>query len=365
MRYHVQRLRTGEWLSRDFELGDGVTTRALSTPGGVAGTVAPELRYIRHTDGLRFLEKWATAIYAEDDGQIRGAGIVVDVSYGENGQVELDAPGFAIYPTGITYSKATNFGARVDPLNIVRHLWAHVQSYATGNIGMVVDGTVSTRRIGDNANPYGLLWWDQPDCGGEIDSLAKETPFDFTELHAWTDASHMAVSHRLQLGFPRLGRRRDDLRFVEGENITAWVPIEDSGAQTANDYIGIGKGEGAAMIHSNLAVDDGRLRRTKVVTDKTADKRRIDAIIADRYRAAADVQDITELQVIDHPNARLSSIAPGDDLPVDIDHPSFGAKRLWLRALAIAENDDGFTATIATQRSTAFTYSATIQEGGG
>lgn len=359
MRYHVQRITTGEWLSRDFDLSGGVTTRALSAPGGITGIVSPELRYIRHTDGLRFLEKWATAIYAEDDGQIRAGGIVTDVSY-DGGPVTVDAPGFARYPTGLPYAKATNFG-RVDPLVVVRHLWDHVQSYANGNIGMVVDSTTSERRIGDNANPYGLLWWDAPDCGGEIDSLARETPFDYTELHAWTTSARTAVSHRLRLGYPRLGRRRGDLRFVEGENVTKWIPVDDNGEAHANDLLGIGKGEGAAMIHANAAVIDGRLRRSKVITDKTADQRRINAILASTLQRTTDVQDISEVQIVDHRNARIASIDPGDDIPVDIDQPSFGVKRIWLRVLAVAENDNGYAATITTQRSTAFTYSATTQ----
>jgi hypothetical protein len=357
MRYHVQRITTGEWLSRDFDLSAGVTTRALSAPGGVAGGVAPELRYYRHTDGLRFLEKWATAIYAEDDGQIRGGGIVADVNY-DGGPVTVDAPGFAHYPTGLPYARATNFG-RVDPLVVVRHLWDHVQSYSNGNIGMVVDQTTSNQFLGDNADPYGLLWWDTPDCGGEIDNLARSTPFDYTEQHAWANSSRSAVTHRLRLGYPRLGRRRTDLRFVEGENVTDHIPVDDTGDDHANDLVGIGKGEGAAMIHANIAVIDGRLRRAKVITDKTADKLRIDSILATTLRQVSDVQDIGEIKIIDHPNARIAAIDPGDDIPVDLDQPSFGRKRIWLRVLAVAEDDDGFTATLTTQRSTVFTYSGT------
>lgn len=359
MRYHVQRITTGEWLSRDFaELGDATPTRALSAPGGVTGTITPELAVARHSDGARFLEKWATAIYAEDDGQIRAAGIVEHVTY-NGGQVEIDAPGFARYPTGIPYALATNFGAQVDPLNIVRHLWDHVQSYSAGDIGMVVDLTTSTRRIGDNANPYGLLWWDHPDCGGEIDNLARETPFDYTEQHTWASAAKAAVNHRLVLGFPRLGRRRTDMRFVEGENVTVPVPVDDDGTEFANDIIGIGAGEGAAMVHTSSAIVDGRLRRPKVLTDKTANRRRLDSLVAKAIRDRSNVEDISEVQIVDHPNARIAAISPGDDIPLTVDQPSYGKALLWLRVLSITEAADGFTATLATQRSTAFTYSAT------
>lgn len=357
MRYHLQRITTGEWISRDFDLGQGTITRALSSPGGIQGVIEPELRQRVHSDGLRILEKWATAIYAERDGQIRAGGIVVDLGY-EGGPVSIDTPGFTTYPHGIPYALATNFG-RVDPLDVVRHIWNHLQSYSNGNLGVVVDSTTSPRRIGDNANPYGLLWWETPDCGTEIDNLARETPFDYAEEHAWANSAKSAVTHRLRLGYPRLGRRRDDMRFVEGENVTETVPIDDAGSEHANDFLGIGKGEGAAMIHSNIAFVDGRLRRAKVITDKTADKRRIDAILAYHQQRASEVQDIEEVHIIDHPNARIAAIDPGDDIALDIDQPSFGRRRIWLRVLAITESDDGFTATLSTQRSSAFTYSAT------
>jgi hypothetical protein len=360
VRYHLQRVLTGEWLSRDFsDLTEGTRSRTLSGPDSVVGIVAPELRFRMHTDGLRLLEPWATAIYAEDDAGSLVGGIIEKLRYVGEGRIEVDAPGWCRYPHGVPYMRATNFGAQYDPMNGVRHIWDHVQSFSNGALGMQVDLTTSSRRIGTNAEPYALVWWENTDCGGEIDNLAQQTPFDYAEKHTWANAAKTAVNHRLVLGYPRLGRQRTDMQFVEGTNVTAAFGPDEDGAEFTNDVIGIGKGEGAAMVWTNSAVVDGRLRRPRIVTDKTANLERISNIVARTLRNRARVDDIAEVPIIDHPTARIAAINPGDDIPLTIADPSFGQTVRWLRVLSITESDDGHTATLATQRSAAFTYSAT------
>ena len=66
--------------------------------------------------------------------------------------------------------------------------------------------------------PYELLWWESPDCGSEIDSLATQVPFDYRERHQW-NADRTEVEHFLDMAHPMLGRRRPDLRFAVGENV--------------------------------------------------------------------------------------------------------------------------------------------------
>lgn len=367
MRYHLQRITTREWLSRDLELGEGVTTRALSAPGGITGKIVPELRTRRHSDGLLMLEKWASAIYAEDDGQIRGAGIITNVGY-EGETATIDAPGFTVYPKGLVYGGQWpvpgDLGIQIDPLVVFRHLWDHVQSYPDGNLGLVVDQTTSPIRIGNNAEPYRLRWWDATDIGGEIDNLTAQTPFDFTEVHRWANAARSDVAHRCAIGYPRLGRRRNDLSFVEGVNISEPVPVESDGELMANEIIGLGKGEGSKMAYTRLAQRDGRLRRQAVVTDKTATQERIDAISRSTLRIrSGPIEDVTSIKVTDHPDARIAAITPGDDILIDIvDQPHIGRTRLWVRVLSIAEDDNGDTATIETRRSSTFTYSPTQEE---
>lgn len=369
MRYHLQRVGTREWLSRDFDLAEGVTTRALSGPGGVSGNIAPELRFQRAPDGLRYLEKWGTLIYAEDGGLIRGGGIVTEVEY-EGEHLILEAPGFTSYPAEMPYASAWPAaddpeypGVQIDPMAAFRHIWAHLQSFPDGDLGLVVDNVKTPVRIGTNAERYRLRWWDNVDCGGELDTLASNTPFDYTEEHRWADADKSDVTHRLRIGYPRLGRRRTDLRFVEGENITVTPSVSDSGEEFANEWIGIGKGEGSRMKYARAAARDGRLRRARVVTDKTADQERIDTIVGAQMRKSLEVEDIAGLEMIDHPNARIAAIDPGDEILADVDSPHLGRVRIWLRVTEIAEAANGYTASLATTRVTAFSYSPTVEAG--
>lgn len=361
MRYHLQRILTGEWLTRDLDLADGVTTRGLSQPGGITGFIDPELRDATGSDGLPLLEKWATAVYAEDDGQIRGAGIVTDVTY-EGSRISLDAPGFTRYPHGIPFGGAYSWGTQVDPMDIYRDLWAHLQSFVDADLGVVVDNTKSPVRIGNNAEPYRLRWWETPDVGGEMDTLAGLTPFDYIEEHAWTSAAKTSVSHRVRLGYPRLGTRRDGLRFVQGENVTSWSGITVTGERFANAMRGIGKGEGATMAHTFIAKRDGRLRRPGVYVDKTASQARIERLAAQALDRRSAVTDVTDIQILDHPNARIAAISPGDDILLHLAEPAYGPLRLWVRVLSISEGADGYTAGLSTQRSSAFVYSVTGEE---
>lgn len=363
MRYLLQRALTGTWLTRDFDgLSEGQRTRALSGPGGITGVIQPEMRHRIADDGKPYLWEWGTYIYAEIDGRIRNAGIITKVDY-DNQKLTLEAPGFSTYPHGLPYGGAINF-LRTDPLVAVRHIWDHVQSRPNSQLGVTVDPTVTpeTAWIGNNENPYGLVWWEHPDCGGEIDSLAKQTPFDYIERHAYTSDAQTAVAHHIQIGYPRLGRKRLDLRFAEGENIISSVPVGVDGDDLANELIGIGKGEGSAMVHATIAVIDGRLRRPKVVTDKTADRPRLDSILRDRLAKLIDVVDIAQVTVRDHPNAPLTAFDPGDDILVQATIPWLGAIRLWVRILGIAESDtDPTVAVLATQRSDSFIYSVTTE----
>lgn len=363
MRYLLQRTLTGEWLTRDFELSDGQRTRALSGPGGITGAIDPEWKSLLAADGKPILWEWGTTVYAEIDGRIRNAGIVTKVAY-EGDRLTLEAPGYSTYPHGIPYSEATNFG-RTDPLGVVRHLWFHVQNTPASNLGMTVDPTVmpAAAWIGDNANPYALVWWEHVDCGGEIDNLAKQAPFDYVEEHAYSNDAQTTVSHNIALGYPRLGRKRTDLRFAEGENIIGQpLSVNVQGDDFTNEVIGIGKGEGAAMVHNTFALVDGRLRRPKIITDKTADQARLNSILLAELNKRLNVTDVTQVTIRDHPNAPLTAIDPGDDILIQAAIPWLGNFKLWVRVLAITDADaDPTLAVLSTQRSDSFIYSATTE----
>jgi hypothetical protein len=365
MRYLLQRVLTNQWLTRDFDgLSDAARTNALNGPGSINGTLQPEWRDRIAPDGKPYMLEWGTIIYAVDGNRILNAGIVEKIDY-DGDALTVEAPSYCRYPNGLPYSEATNFGAFADPFDVVRALWANVQSKANSNLGVIVQSSPlhlpPIAALGDNANPYGLLWWDNVDIGGEIDNLARQGPFDYTEKHLF-GPGQQTVTHIVQMQYPRLGRKRTDLRFAEGENIIDKVPVPVAGDEFANELIGIGRGEGSAMIHATVGVVDGRLRRAKILTDKAADKPRLDALLATHLQKLRNDADITQVTIRDHANARLSAINLGDDICVQATIPWLGPIAMWVRVLAITQTDaDETTAVLSTRRSDSFIYSTTTE----
>lgn len=365
MRYLLQRVLTNQWLTRDFDgLSDAARTIALNGPGSINGTIEPEWQNRIAPDGKPYLLEWGTIIYAVDGNRILNAGIVEKIDY-DGDAVTIEAPSFVRYPTGLGYSAATNFGPFADPYDVVRAIWADVQSKPNGDLGVIVQTSPGhlplSAALGNNADPYGLLWWENPDCGGEIDNLARQAPFDYSEIHLF-GPGQQTVTHIVQFQFPRLGRKRTDLRFAEGENVVDKLPVTVAGDEFANELVGIGSGEGSAMIHATTGVVDGRLRRSKMLTDKTANQARLNALLTAELQKLRNDADITQVTIRDHANARLSAINLGDDICVRGSIPWLGPIAMWVRVLAITKSDtDETVAVLSTRRSDSFIYSGTTE----
>lgn len=215
------------------------------------------------------------------------------------------------------------------------------------------NGTPTKKIPAVPAEPYLLSWWDAPDCGSELDKLAKETPFDFAESHTWDGDS---IRHSIDLGYPRLGRRRADLSFIQGDNVIEVITPTLAGDDYANEVIGIGAGEGKKALRRTTAVRDGRLRRTAVLSVKdTKTTARLDSQIAAELRTRRQLLEITSITVRNHDNARIGSWALGDDILVQASLPWLGDVALWCRITAWNLKTED-TAVLTLARSDSFHY---------
>ncbi|MBM0201924.1 hypothetical protein JNW90_01475 [Micromonospora sp. STR1s_5] len=464
-RYIARRALTGEILDWDLPLHRDELTWGLSRSGSLRGAIDPDVGQLRTADGRLMLEEWGTELFAEANGQLRWGGLLVRSEF-TGGRWELEAAGVGAYPFGIPYlGEYSRIG--LDPLDAVRELWSHVQSFSNGDLGVVVDSTTSPVRMGkparaaydevfvdgqwlprtsvpassvdppasaklktaigagdttltlaalgayggvalpalvrigaetirvtgrsgtqltgvqrghdftparshaagsavqfdgtpvrttpaSPAEPYVLAWWDAPDCGQEFQALATETPFDWAEGVEWGPGD--VPRHRIRLGYPRLGRRRDDLAFVQGDNVTNVVPVRRDGDVYANEVVGVGAGEGRALVHTRLPVTDGRLRRVHVHSDKSITSgSRLDMICRDQLVRRQGLPEIAEIEVADHPNAPIGSWQVGDDILVQPDTSWLGDLPIWSRVIGwslIGEH----RAKVALQRSDRFMY---------
>lgn len=336
-------------LDHNLPLSDATVTTTLSGPDAVSGTLSPDTARLKTADGLPLVQPWSTAIYAEVAGQLRAGGIVVPPLTMAGSKLSLECVGFVGYAKDQPYD-GDRSRVKVDPMDEARHIWAHLQSRRRGDLGLVLDDTTSDVTIGTEkedvefttgagedvafeAGPYTLTYWSTSDLGQAFDDLAANTPFDYREEHSW-DGDRIA--HFLRLGYPKLGRRRHDLRFVVGENVSL-IPEITSGDDYADEVWLLGAGEGRKMVRGVAHRNDTRLRRVTIVSDKTIrSKKNADQRASREVARRIGMADVTELQVHDHEHARVGTWANGDEIRVIVPETAgwAGNTDLWCRVLA-------------------------------
>lgn len=163
MRWHAMRLPSREWIHRDLPLRGAAPTWSLSGAGQVRATIEPQVEH------LQALRPWAVALFGEESGQIRWGGVVTATAAAGQ-QLTVTADELTVYPHGIPYIE-TYRRIRVDPLDVVRHLWRHMQSFPDGDLGVTVDDTASPVVLGESGNLF------SPNVASGTDHLATTDGF--------------------------------------------------------------------------------------------------------------------------------------------------------------------------------------------
>lgn len=374
-RYFATRLNgdgTETMLHPDLPIEDVTVETVLSGDNALSGKIEPVFRSLLGPDGLPLLREWSTAVYAENDGDIRGGGILTHSSM-DGPQWALECVGFTGYGRDMPWTAAapvsenppgwnvpankdgSGFGVQVDPIDMARVIWQQIQRHPGGDLGLEFDDTTTGGKVkigtklkqvefdtqsgpvSFEAGPYKLNWYTNHDLMGDFDDLAQEAPFDYVERHSWRDDG--TIKHFVRIGYPKIGRRREDLRFVHGVNIFDPVAFDRDGEIYASGAMVLGAGEGASMIKSIKEPPtrpQGRLRRIAVVVDdtiksKTKAEKRADAENAWRRT----LEDLDSFVVVDHPNARLGAAQVGDEIRVE-GQGDWQSVDMWVRILSIA-----------------------------
>lgn len=398
----ARRILSGEWITKDLVLEGPEVTTTLSGPSSISGTLEPGFNRYLMADKMRPLADWATMVYALDDsGTFIASGLVLPPSsYGTDG-VSVTCAGVSAYPQGYIYTGNKLWGPQIglkqiknskgkvtqaaqpymphpDPIAIYRDLWAWLQAQPYSNLGVTVTGDTSTRNsepysveingkiysvptspvgIATNEEPYRLRYFDTPDVGAEMNSLAEITPFDYVERTRWADSAQTIPKHEIEIGFPRLGKRREDLRFAMGENIPI-PPVVETPDGSADVIIGVGNGDpGPSMaMFTTTFPNKGRLRRHRVYTDKTQQQLGLALAMGSLRGMMNEEVVITSVAVVEHPNAPLSSIQLGDDIRVLAWHPDYGDIDVWVRVLGITRGEVDGNLVLSTTNASFFKY---------
>ena len=353
-RYLAQRLTgdgAGEFLDYDVPLAGVQIEEVLSGYNSLTGSINPKSLRLDQ-DGSPLLEEWSTAIYAERDGQIVGGGILNDLSL--NGpELSVDCIGFMGYFDEMPYTGSGAAYVEADPAQIIRDISAHVQGQTDGNIGLEFVVPSTEVRIGValeqvefdtqagpvsfESGPYKLNNYDTLNLGEKITGLCEDTPFEFREQHYWDGEE---IRHRALFGHPTLGRRRDDLRFVVGENVGTIPTVDRSGDDWASDVILLGAGTGPSMLRVQSAHRRGRLRRPKVITESSIRVKSTGQRLVDRELQARNARDkVSTIRVWDSPHAQFGDVQVGDEILLE-GRLDWKTIEIWNRVESISYSPD-------------------------
>lgn len=354
---------TETFLNFNVPLSTTEVNPVLNGHGGVKGTITPEIASLKTDDGNHLFVPWSTAIYAEEDGHIRGGGILKDFD-DDAPKLQLDCIGHTGYLTDTRYTGVKSI-ERDDPLKVSKHLWDHTQTRPHFNIGIEFAGAEKSRDmfIGDDSivptqtptkvTPYVLAWYQTHDLAKEFELLASLAPLEYTMTHEW-NADKTAIRHILHYGYPRLGARRTDLRFVVGENVVEQPRFDTGGDSYASNVIVLGAGEGSKMMRNPTDAADPALKRLgrdaviidKSITTPSEAQKRADA----ELKLLTGTADVTEIQVRQHEHALLGSYSVGDDIRIETADGWSGIRSLWVKILGIQIRPESNVTTLQVMR---------------
>ncbi|MFE3196827.1 hypothetical protein [Embleya sp. NPDC059237] len=355
-RYIAVRALTGEVTSWDLPLTNVEWGPELSGAGSLRATLEPKL-VSTHAD---LLEEGNTYLYVEQAGLLRWGGIVWSAEP-EGGSYPIEAATWSSYlkRRHDVHGELNARGPYVyaDPCGIIRDTWAYAQEAPDGDIGVRVDDTTSSAKVGTPASPLSIAWWEIPELANVIDQALKGVvggPEWMDDVEWGPDGKPL---HRVRLGWPRLGSRRTDLSFASGVNIVGTPRIAMNADEYAQVIIATGAGEGRSRRRAISAVRDGRLRlehHLDIPGEKGTD--RLSARAEDE-RAIRQIRgDVDEITVIDHPAAPLGSWRVGDDVQVTVNGP-WASWSGWCRIVGWTISDDHpQQARLDLRRADSYTY---------
>lgn len=362
-RFLSQDLLTGTWLDTELPLSSVQLGYQLNGPGSMSATLTP--RYARVDPATVFPAR--TALYVERDGVLVWGGIIWSARP-KGPDFAIEAAGFSSYLARRhdIHGNANGRGPWVyaDPCDVYRALWAYAQEQADGDLGVVVDATTSSAKVGTPAEPLKMDWWEATNLGDFAGSLTDaDDGFDYTDAVAWTGSpSNPGTSvRRIRLGYPRLGRRRTDVSFRTGANIIASPEVTYEGDNYAQVVIGIGAGDGSSRIRWIDAARNHFPRMEHVENQpgiKGTDQ--LAKIVRTERIARGVIEDISGLTAVDHPNAPIGAFSVGDDVMVEV-HDEWADLQLWCRIVGYTidtSTDQGETVQLDLARADSFHYGA-------
>lgn len=376
-RFHfiVEEAHTGEIVSRDLVVLRSQVMRALSGPCQIrleVDTRDPTAA------GITF-KPWSHWIHVEKvvgkERRIWASGLVQPSMIDKKtGIVSLVVQGFSAYPKKMPWLENWNPFA-CDVFEVVHKIWAHLQKYPGGNLGVKVEplesGIIMLPGYAFDGNIANMNFYamfiraaDKQDCQDNIDKLARDIPFDYREESAWDDVE-FKINKKLVLGYPKLGYDQDNLAFVLGENVVEAKPFTETEIDWASDIIIDGWWPGSVYNSSISNMDPTRYRRVVQEDDARINSNERAHAWARRKlsRRQTPVHWESIIVDMDHPNAPFGSYDVGDRINVFGKMPTVGDVFQQHKIVAIAVDEQSSTCELTLKAEGAFNYDPIYYQG--
>ena len=183
---------------------------------------------------------------------------------------------------------------------------------------------------------FKMNYWSTHDLLSTFQQLAQETGFSYRVDHKRSGNEH---THVLRCAPGRLGVRRPQFRFIEGENVYSIPKVTHQGDEKVTSAVVLGNGEGSKMKwlqKSRSAGGSHGLRRARVFADKTLTRTaQLDARAKEVLNAYSDPIDIEEFVVIDHGLAPIRTFDVGDEVELQTLSRRAGNFKRWVTIRSI------------------------------
>lgn len=374
-RFIVEEAVTGKILSRDLNVTKPKVLRALSGPCQIEFDV--DFRDLSAI-GIGF-KPWGHVINVEKmiygKRHIWASGIIQpgDIDK-KTGVLHLKAQGFAGYPKGMPWLENWN-PLTCDPFQAIQKVWAHLQSYSNGNLGVVVYPTTCGLEMlpgyAFDGNILNLNFFaeyiraqDKNDCGDFIDNLAKSIPLDYVEYASWNN-NYTSINKAIFLGYPKAGVQQDYLSFIINENVIEAIPYVETQIDWASDVVVDGWFPGSEYSATFTNPLPNRYRRVLKEDDARINSNELAAAWAKRKlskrQTPAHWTNITA--IMGHPNAPFGTYDVGDRIWVSGYMPWVGDVTQLHKILAIEVQEDQGTCSLTLMAEGAFNYAPVYYQG--
>ncbi|MGW3121350.1 hypothetical protein ACWDBW_30075 [Streptomyces sp. NPDC001107] len=318
-RYILARAATGDVLHWNLPLTEVEFGPERSGPGSFHATLNPTFRAAL-SDMLD--DAGDTVILVERNAHLLWGGLLWRAEP-EGPKLPVEASGFTSY-LHRRFDLHGNLDGRgpyieADPCQVIRDVWTYAQEQPDGDLQVVVDDTKSRAKTGTAKDPYTTSKTDPRNLGEIVDEMADiDDGLEWTETVTWRGRR---AERRIVLGAPRLGRRREDLTFTTGANVTGEPHVIKDADSYAQWVIGLGAGQGAKRKVVVDGVRNGRLRLEHKLETSEKDETKLKQR-AHRERLARQIlPTLTELEITDHPAAPIEALRVGDDVRIRLHEP--------------------------------------------